>query len=63
MLLLKRLDEKMVKKIEKHGKILFQCEECQFIYDKEEFAKECEAFCKKYKSCNLDLIKYAIKFE
>lgn len=40
---------------------LFICEECNLKYKEKEIAKKCEDWCKKTKSCNLDIIKHAIK--
>ena len=37
------------------------CEECQMAYVDKKKAYECEEWCKKYKSCNLDIIKYSLK--
>jgi hypothetical protein len=47
----------MVKKVN----ALFQCEECGFKFKNKETAQKCEDFCKKYKSCNTELIKEAIE--
>ncbi|MBI3671705.1 hypothetical protein HY249_02840 [Candidatus Azambacteria bacterium] len=51
----------MVQVIKNKDKILYQCEECGFKYAKKEIAEKCQAWCKEHKSCNLDIIKYAIK--
>jgi len=51
----------MVKKIDYEGKTYYQCEICLMYYESEKFAKECEDFCKKFKSCNVNLIKHAVK--
>jgi len=37
------------------------CEECHMAYIGKKKACECEEWCKKYKSCNLDIIKYSLK--
>lgn len=42
-------------------KKLYQCEECSLKYSDKEWAEKCEAWCKKYKSCNLEIIDHAIK--
>lgn len=39
----------------------YQCKECGLWYPAKELAKECEAFCKKYKSCSLEITKHAVK--
>lgn len=53
----------MVKHIKKKGKEFFQCEECNFIYKEKKWAEKCEAWCKKNKSCNIEITKYAVKAE
>ncbi len=50
----------MVKIIENQDKKLYQCEECKLKYDSEEIAAKCQAWCREHKSCNLELIKYAV---
>lgn len=45
----------------KHIDDLFQCEECSMFYKEEEIAKQCEEWCKRTKSCNLDIIKHAVQ--
>ena len=42
-------------KINKH-----KCKECGLIYRNENTAKKCQEWCKEYKSCNLEITKYAI---
>lgn len=39
----------------------YRCPECGLHYADEKIAKRCEAWCKEHKSCNLDIIKYAVK--
>ena len=51
----------MVKNVLQQNKKLYQCEECGLKYDDKEWAEKCEAWCKKYKSCNLEIIDHAIK--
>lgn len=46
--------------IKKENKILYQCPECGLYYKEKEWAEKCEAWCRKYKSCNLEIIKHAI---
>lgn len=38
----------------------FTCPECGLRYADEETARRCEAWCRKHKSCNLEIIKHAI---
>lgn len=47
----------MVKK--KEG--LFACEECGFYYNNKNWAQKCEEWCRKYKSCSLEITKHAVK--
>ena len=42
-------------------KKLFQCSECGLHYENEETAKQCEAWCKKYSSCSLDITKLSVE--
>ncbi len=39
----------------------FICKECGMAYADAQLAEKCEAWCKKNKSCNLEIIKHAIK--
>lgn len=49
----------MVKKIKESC----QCRECKLFYADILLAKKCEKWCKRHKSCNLEITKYAIKKE
>ncbi len=40
---------------------IYRCSECSLGYKEKKIAEKCQAWCKEHKSCNLDLIKYAIK--
>ncbi|NCN24739.1 hypothetical protein GW918_01505 [Candidatus Berkelbacteria bacterium] len=51
----------MAKTTSQKHQIVYTCSECKIKYHDEATAKKCEAWCKKNKSCNLDIIKYAIK--
>ncbi len=51
----------MTKIIQKDDKILYQCEECGLKYESKEIAEKCQAWCGEHKSCNLDIIKNAVK--
>jgi len=53
----------MVKEIIKQGTTYFQCEECKFFYETRTLAQKCEDWCKKTNSCNLEIIKQAIKLK
>lgn len=37
----------------------YVCPECKLEYDEKEWRDKCEAHCKKFKSCNLDIIDHA----
>jgi len=40
---------------------LYKCEECGMEYEEEEWAKKCEKWCRETHSCNIDIIKHAVK--
>lgn len=42
------------------GKKLFQCKECGLWYNEQEIARKCFDYCRKYHSCNLEIIKHAV---
>jgi len=44
-----------------NSNIIYRCSECGLGYKEKEIAEKCQAWCKEHKSCNLDIIKYAIK--
>ncbi len=48
---------KIVKKTESG----YECSECHYVYKEKKWAEKCEAWCKKHKSCNLNITKNAIK--
>lgn len=51
----------MVNVIQHENKKLYQCEECGLKYEDKKIAEKCQAWCREHKSCNLDLIKHAVK--
>ena len=51
----------MVNKDIKNGEIYYKCSECLMRYSNKSLAEKCEEWCKKHKSCNINLIKYAVK--
>lgn len=51
----------MVQKIVKEDKECYKCEECDLFYVDKEIAEKCQAWCREHKSCNLEIIKHAIK--
>lgn len=44
-------------------KKFYKCTICGLKYKEKRWAKKCEEWCKKYKSCNLEIIQHAIKNE
>lgn len=51
----------MVKTVQQDNATRYQCEECGLFYVEKEIAEKCQAWCKEHNSCNLDIIKNAIK--
>lgn len=47
--------------MKKNANQRYQCEECGLWYADAELAAKCEAWCAEHKSCNLEIIKFAIK--
>ncbi len=43
------------------GEIVYKCLRCGWLYRDRLIADKCEAWCKKHKSCNLEIAKHAIK--
>ena len=41
--------------------VLYQCTECGLHYEDKQIAKQCEAYCKEYKGCSLDITKLSIE--
>lgn len=40
---------------------VYQCTECGLHYEEEKIARQCEAWCSEYKSCNLDITQFSLK--
>ncbi len=38
----------------------YECNECKMMYKDKNLAEKCEKWCKKHKSCNLEIIKNAL---
>lgn len=53
----------MVRVIQNGGKIFYECTECGLRYEQKEIAEKCKAWCSVNHSCNLEIIKYAVKKE
>jgi len=41
----------------------YKCKECNFEYKTKKLARQCGDWCKKYKSCNMQITKHAIKLK
>ena len=39
---------------------VYQCEECDLLYLDSSWAGKCEEWCRKHKSCNLEITNHAI---
>ena len=39
----------------------YECRECGLLYGEKEWARKCEEWCSRHKSCNIDIMKHAIK--
>ncbi|PIT93260.1 MAG: hypothetical protein COU06_01000 [Candidatus Harrisonbacteria bacterium CG10_big_fil_rev_8_21_14_0_10_38_8] len=50
----------MEKIIPRDKKKLYRCKKCDLKYPGKELAEECQAWCSKHNSCNLEIIKNAI---
>lgn len=48
-----------MKQLEENGKQIYQCEECGLCYRDRTWAEQCEAWCKEYHTCNIDIISHA----
>ncbi|MEK7132762.1 MAG: hypothetical protein AAB830_01800 [Patescibacteria group bacterium] len=48
-------------KTSKPESVGYVCSECGLAYNEEGWMKKCEAWCKKYESCNLEIISHAVK--
>ncbi|MBI4153884.1 hypothetical protein HY501_00970 [Candidatus Woesearchaeota archaeon] len=40
---------------------LYRCRACGFEYSEKEWADKCYEWCSKHKSCNIEIIKHAVK--
>jgi len=53
----------MVKETSRNRGILYVYEECGLRYRDRGMAEKCEAWCKNYGSCNLEITSHAVEFE
>lgn len=51
----KRYNRKMA------DKVLYQCPGCGLHYEDEQIAKQCEAYCKQYNGCSLEITKLSVE--
>lgn len=51
----------MVQEIQEGEQTLYKCEECDLKYQEKGIAEKCQAWCKETNSCNLEIIKFAVK--
>lgn len=42
-------------------KTLYECPECGLHYEEEQIAKQCEAFCKEYNGCSLEITQHSVE--
>lgn len=40
---------------------IYQCAICGFRYREKKWKEKCETWCRKYRTCNLEVIKHAVK--
>ena len=52
-----------MREINKDKNIYFECEKCGLLYPAKTWALKCEDWCSKNKSCNMEIIKHAVKDE
>ena len=38
----------------------YKCKDCGLLYKDKRLAEDCEAWCLKHKSCNMEITKHAI---
>ena len=51
----------MTKEIRKANKAYYQCENCKFFYKEKSWAEKCEKWCDEKGSCNVEVVRYAVK--
>lgn len=51
----------MVRKEYYKGKAVFICGQCNFGYAAGELARNCEDYCRKHRSCSLEITRKAVK--
>ena len=53
----------MIKETNNKKMKCYYCEECEMVYINKKKACECEDWCRKHKSCNMEIIKNAIEMK
>ena len=51
---------KILTQLNKMVKEVYICEICNFAYGDKRLAEKCQDWCKKYKSCSLEITKYSM---
>lgn len=51
----------MVRVLGRDKETVYECGECRLLYRDKEWAEKCQAWCVEHKSCNLEIIKHALK--
>lgn len=51
----------MVSKINIGKSKFYQCEDCKLPYLDRYYAQKCEEWCKKNKTCNIEITKHSVK--
>jgi len=41
--------------------VTYKCKICGLQYKEEQWAEKCEAWCAEHPSCNIEIIKHAVK--
>lgn len=41
----------------------YQCAICELYYAEEEWAEQCEAWCREHPSCNIEITKHAVELK
>ncbi len=52
---------KIVKEIRRKDKTLYVCEACGFAYEERHWAEECEEWCLRHHSCNIEIASHAVE--
>ena len=50
----------MIFEIHSHDGVFYVCDRCGFAYGEKAYAKRCQSWCRKHRSCSLDIIRHAL---